>query len=68
MVVDHRIPLDRRNDELDDKFDEFRHAKQVITDRFHGMIFAAITESPRIVINSTSPKIKGCYEWIKYLE
>lgn len=68
MVVDHVIPLDRRNAELDAKFDEFRHAKLVITDRLHGMIFAAITGTPCIVINSKSSKIKGCYEWIKHLE
>ena len=68
MVVDHNIPLNKRNIELDSKFDEFRHAKLVITDRLHGMVFAAITGTPCIVINSKSPKVRGCYEWIKQLE
>ena len=68
MVVDHNIPLNKRNKELDSKFDEFRHAKLVITDRLHGMVFAAITGTPCIVINSKSPKVRGCYEWIKQLE
>ena len=32
------------------------------------MIFCAITGTPCIVINSKSPKVRGCYEWIKDLE
>ena len=32
------------------------------------MIFAAITETPCIVVNSLSPKIRGCYEWLKELD
>lgn len=52
---------------LQDKFDQFRGAELVITDRLHGMVFSAITGTPCIVINSKSPKVKGCYEWIKDL-
>ena len=68
MVVDHRIPVDERGDELKNQYDAFRHAELVITDRLHGMIFSAITGTPCIVINSKSPKVKGCYEWIKNLD
>ena len=68
MLLDHNIPIERRNAELDIKFNEFRHAKLVITDRLHGMIFAAITGTPCILIKSKSPKVKGCYEWISQLE
>ena len=67
MVVDYRIPLDERSQELEQQYDAFRHAELVITDRLHGMIFAAITGTPCIVINSKSPKVRGCYEWIKDL-
>lgn len=67
MNVNRRITLEQRDRELTEKFDEFRSAKLVITDRLHGMIFAAITGTPCIVINSKSPKVKGTYEWIKYL-
>ena len=31
------------------------------------MIFSAITGTPCIVIGSKSPKVKGCYEWIRDL-
>lgn len=67
MVADHPIPVSERNRELEKQYDAFRHAELVITDRLHGMIFCAITGTPCIVINSKSPKVRGCYEWIKDL-
>ena len=62
------IPLEHRANELDKQFDAFRHAELVVTDRLHGMIFSAITGTPCIVIDSKSPKVRGCYEWIKDLD
>lgn len=41
--------------------------KLMLTDRLHGMVFAAITSTPCIVITSKSPKVKGVYNWIKEL-
>ena len=32
------------------------------------MIFCAITGTPCIVVNSRSPKVRGCYEWIRHLD
>ena len=49
------------------KLREFAASELVITDRLHGMIFAAVTETPCIVLNSRSHKIRGCYEWLKKL-
>ena len=40
----------------------------MITDRLHGMIFAAITQTPCIVLDSLSHKLRGCYEWLKDLD
>lgn len=37
----------------------------VVTDRLHGMIYCALTNTPCIVIESQSPKIRGVYQWIK---
>lgn len=68
MCVDHSIPIENREKELSWKFDEFRGASLVITDRLHGMIFCAITGTPCIVIDSKSPKVRGCYEWIRNLD
>ena len=67
MVRPYPIPIKNRSQELDGQYDAFRHAELVITDRLHGMVFSAITGTPCIVINSKSPKVRGCYDWIKDL-
>ena len=67
-VISGDIDLSKRSKALDEKLREFSSASLVVTDRLHGMIFAAITETPCIVLDSLSPKIRGCYEWIKDLD
>lgn len=49
------------------KLEEFSKSKVVITDRLHGMIFAAITGTPCLVIDNISGKVSGVYNWIKEL-
>lgn len=66
-VIDHNVSVKNREVELKKIFDAFCKAELVVTDRLHGMIFSAITGTKCIVVNSRSPKIKGCYEWIKEL-
>ena len=68
MIKDYMIPIKERDRELEWQYDAFRHAELVVTDRLHGMIFAAITGTPCIVLDSKSPKMRGCFEWIKDLE
>ncbi len=63
----NNLPLTRRNKELELKFLEFKSARLVITDRLHGMIFCAITETPCIALSNYNYKIKGVYEWISNL-
>lgn len=41
------------------------HAELVVTDRLHGMLFCAITQTPCVVVKSKSYKIQGVYEWVK---
>lgn len=67
MVKAEWIPVSQRERELEEKFREFAAAKLVVTDRLHGMIFCAITGTPCIVLDSKSPKVRGCYEWIRDL-
>ncbi|WP_338449827.1 polysaccharide pyruvyl transferase family protein [Niallia oryzisoli] len=50
------------------KFKEFRQAEIVITDRLHGMVFAAITGTPCIALSNYNYKVKGTYDWIKHLK
>lgn len=68
MVENQNISIEERTTFLNKKFSEFSKSELVITDRLHGMIFCAITETPCIVIDSKSPKLRGCYEWIKHLD
>lgn len=67
MVVKRKISPAERKQALLDKFRQFSAAELVVTDRLHGMIFCAITGTPCVVLDSKSPKVRGCYEWIKDL-
>jgi Exopolysaccharide biosynthesis protein len=67
-VVSRNIGPEESDHMVELKLKEFAASELVITDRLHGMIFAAVTETPCIVINSRSHKIKGCYEWLKKME
>lgn len=68
MVENHGVSVAEREERLQAKFQEFASAELVITDRLHGMIFCAVTGTPCIVINSKSPKVRGCYQWIRHLD
>lgn len=67
MCIGHAVLPAERKLALEEQFAQFRSAELVITDRLHGMIFCAITGTPCIVIDSKSPKVRGCYEWIRGL-
>lgn len=67
-VVNRRVLIEDRNKELENKWNEFRQAELVITDRLHGMVFAAITGTPCIVMSNYNHKVKGTYEWIQHLD
>ena len=58
---DNRVELVRQ------KMQEFCGAELVITDRLHGMVFAALTGTPCIVFSNYNHKVKGTYDWISYL-
>ena len=58
---------ERRDKALQTKFKQFQSSKLVVTDRLHGMIFAAITETPCIVLGSFNHKISESYKWLKNL-
>ncbi len=65
--VENPVSVSERQNEIKAKFNVFSAAQLVITDRLHGMIFAAVTGTNCIVFDSKSPKLRGCYEWIKHL-
>jgi len=68
MIEKCGVSVAEREVALKAKFEQFSKSELVITDRLHSMIFCAITGTPCIVVDSKSPKVRGCYEWIKHLE
>lgn len=64
-VVANTVMPNERSKFVMDKLKEFSSSKLVITDRLHGMIFAALTNTPCIALGNINGKVKGVYEWIK---
>lgn len=52
---------------LDEKFKQFQTSEVVITDRLHGMIFAAITGTPCVAFGNFNHKIEKSFWWLKDL-
>lgn len=67
-IVQYRLSKTGQNKLLEKKLLEFQSAKVVITDRIHGMIFAAITSTPCVVLSNYNHKVRGAYEWLKELK
>lgn len=55
------------NDKLMAKVKQISGAEIVVTDRLHGMIFAAVTQTPCLVLNNYNHKIRETYKWIDNL-
>lgn len=58
----------KREKILKEKFEQLQKSEIVVTDRLHGMIFAAITETPCVVFGNFNHKIEECYKWIENLK
>jgi pyruvyl transferase EpsI len=65
-VIDRSVMPKDRETEVKAKLNQFAQHKFVVTDRLHGMIFAAITNTPCIALGNSNGKVKGVYEaWLK---
>ena len=64
-VVDYMVGTSTRREEVYKKLRQFGKSKLVITDRLHGMIMAAITDTPCIAFSNSNGKVRGVYKWIK---
>lgn len=58
----------QRKQRLNEMFDKYRKSEFVITDRLHGMIFAAITGTPCIALDNYNHKIKYTSKWLERFE
>ena len=69
MAYNHvEIPIWISNLFVRKKLKQYANKDLIITDRLHGMIFAAITGTPCIVFDNVSKKISGVYRWIQTLD
>lgn len=57
-----------KNRVLSRKLKQFSSSEFVITDRLHGMVFAAITGTPCIALTNFNHKVLGTYGWIEKLQ
>lgn len=63
--INHSIPVEDEEREVYAKLQEFSKAKLVVTDRLHGMIYAAISGTPAIVVDNSTGKIGNVYKlWL----
>lgn len=64
-IIKNSVNKRTRNKVLINKWKEFSKAELLITDRLHGMIFAAITGTSCLALDNSSKKVSGVYEWIR---
>ena len=55
--MDCRLPLDKYEEAFMSLIREFSTYKCVVTDRYHGMIFSLISNTPTIVIKTADHKV-----------
>ena len=67
LQLSYSIRKENRKHAIEEHLERFRESKVVVTDRLHGMIFAAITGTPCIALGNYNHKVAGVYEWIRYL-
>ncbi len=50
------------------KWKEFQQAQLIVTDRLHGMIFAALAQTPCIVLSNYNHKLRETWRWLRHLD
>lgn len=63
--TERNIELEDGTAELEKYIDYYRKHSMVITDRLHGMIFAAITGTPCVAVDNLTRKVGSVYKWIE---
>lgn len=59
------IDTSEREELLSEILHRFGAAKLIVTDRLHGMLFAAVTETPCVVLDNCNHKLRSTYEWLR---
>lgn len=64
-VVDGMVYPAGRKKALGKKLAELASAQIVVTDRLHGMVLSAMSNTPTLVFSNCNYKVKGIYDWIR---
>lgn len=67
MMNSRRFYPHQRDEKLEERYAEFSQAQLVITDRLHGVIFAAITGTPCLALGNNNHKIAQTCRWLEQL-
>lgn len=62
-AIKENILPHQKHEKLQLMLDKYRQSELIITDRLHGMIFAAITSTPCIAFDNYNHKIRSTSEW-----
>ena len=65
--LNYHVQLIDRDKEVEQAINHVSLYNLLVTDRLHGVIFAAITGTPCICISNSNHKIKGIYNWVSSL-
>ena len=69
QINKNKMSLDLRRKELRKIIDLFLKSQLIITDRLHGMILSAITNTPCLAIDNKNGKVSGVYNlWLKKVD
>lgn len=63
--IDEEIPLAKQEEVFERTLDEFSAADVVVTNRFHGVIFAILCRRPCVVLATTDHKMTASMDWYK---
>lgn len=66
--IDGELTVASRSSYVEAKLQEFSKARLIITDRIHGMVFAAIAGTACIAVDNISKKVSGAHQWISCLD
>ncbi|MGF3141079.1 polysaccharide pyruvyl transferase family protein [Facklamia sp. P13064] len=66
-VLNKKIDLLNRKNELNLLFNKISKSKIVVTDRLHGMLLSVICGIPVIALDNISKKVYGSYQWLEKL-
>lgn len=68
MCCETLIPPSLREEEVRQKMTQIASSSLLITDRLHGMIFAAVTGTPCLVLSNFNHKVVDSYLWLQHCE